>query len=91
MPEGLEGMIEEHTWARKAHHAANTFTHLWLVAMHSAALTGGLSLTKLTSVETQVGISQQLLTFTTKRTVTLLMTAIESYHEGNSTLFALYP
>jgi hypothetical protein len=46
MPDSRLRRIQKHPWAGKDHHLANTLTHFFFIAMHSAVAAKGLFLHK---------------------------------------------
>ena len=61
MFDGCNWMVDNHSWPRPSHYHSDTLFHLWSIAMHRTFLAGGLLLAKTASVESAVGIVQQIL------------------------------
>ena len=67
MPNGHNGVVQEHARTRIAHHLAYLLAQGRLVAMHGASGATGLILAKLAMLQTLMGIIQQGLTLRTER------------------------
>ena len=59
MPNGHDGVLQEHARTRIAHHLPYLLAHGRLVAMHGASGATGFVLAKLAMLQTLVGIIQQ--------------------------------
>ena len=59
MPNGHDGIVQEHARTGIAHHLAYLLAHGRIVAMHRASGATGLVLAKLAMIQTLVGIIQQ--------------------------------
>ena len=56
MPNGGDGVVKDHPGAGKAHHSANFFPHLWLVAMYPAVGTEGFRLHERAAIGALAGV-----------------------------------
>ena len=90
MLDGFEGMVENHPRARPSHHSPHALTHVGLIAVNGALLTGGFAFAKLTSAETCLGILEQFGTVATEHLVSLTLSAIKSDHQTYYPLFVLH-
>ena len=67
MPNGHDGIVQEHAWTRIAHHLPYLLAHGRLVAMHRASGATGLVLAKLAMLQALMGIIQQDLALRAER------------------------
>ena len=62
MPDGGEGMVEEHAGAGPAHDGVDAFAHFWAVAMDGAFLAGRFADAEFTPVELPYGVVEKFRT-----------------------------
>ena len=67
MPNGHDGVVQEHARTGIAHHLPYLLAHGRLVAMHGASGATGLVIAKLAMIQTLVGIIQQGLALEAER------------------------
>lgn len=60
VPNGEDGVSEQHAWAGPAHHDPDFFTHLCAVTMHHALGAVGFGVAKHTALQTALGVVEQL-------------------------------
>ena len=83
-------MIKHHSRSRISHNRSNFFPHLRLITMHLAIGTESFRLHKRTFITSHPSISIYFRTLSTKLLTTMMLPAIQSYHQGNN-LFLLLP
>ncbi len=81
MPDCFKRMIQNHPWSSEPHHLSDLLPHILTVAMSRALLAGGLLLTVPASRKPFVGIFLKLIALLTKSPVTLLLAAVQAYHQ----------
>ena len=67
VPNGKDGVVQEHAGTGIAHHLPYLLAHGWLIAMHGASGATGLILAKAAMLQAQNGIIQQCLALGAER------------------------
>ena len=80
MPQGFEGMIQQHPGPGIAHHGPNLFPLCRSVAMNLALFAGAFERAVAAGFQPPAGVGQQAAARLAQLRVVLLATAIEAYH-----------
>ncbi len=87
MPDGADGMVQQHPRAGITHHLSNPLPHLAFITMNRTLLAGGFPLSELAGVQPPMGIRQQFPATRAQVLVALLFPAIKPYHLLHHSLF----
>ena len=90
MAQGDEGVIQQHSRAAPAHHAAHLLAHISAVAMHGTTLAGRLFLAEAAAGKPLPRVRQQVFALGREGTGMEFLAAIEPYHDFNNLLLLFY-
>ena len=87
MPDGGEGMVEEHAGTGPAHDGADAFAHFFAVAMDGAIFAGRFADAEFASVEPPYGVAEKFSALAAEFFVMFFVPAIHAYHQSDNFLF----
>ncbi len=95
MPDGDEGVVEDHAGAGEAHDGADAVTHFRFVAVDGAFLACGFCRAEFAAAEAFVGVGKQFAAFRAKgvwsRGLMPVLTAVESDHQLDGLFLPVSP
>lgn len=88
MPYRHEWVMPHHPWTAPSHDGLHTLPHIGIVAVDGTPSTRRFVGSMRTAVKAYMGVSFKLGTLITRASLSMMMSAIKLYHDGNGMLFA---